>query len=133
MYNITKAFHFSYGHRLMDYDGKCRFLHGHNGVLEVDIQSENLDHRGMVMDFSDLSGIIKKWLNAHIDHKMILAKGDPLVNPLQEIGEPLYLVEENPTAENLARHIYQQTRALGIAVSEVRLWETPSSCATYRA
>ena len=132
MHAITKTIHFSYGHRLLDYDGKCRFLHGHNGLLEVDIESDELDRRGMVMDFTDVSRVIKGWLDEHIDHKMVLAKHDPLVATLSATGEPLYLIDDNPTAENLARHICQQAQVLGIAVNEVRLWETPSSYARYR-
>lgn len=133
MHAITKTIHFSYGHRLLDYAGKCRFLHGHNGLLEVEIEADKLDRRGMVMDFSDVSRVIKGWLDEHIDHKMVLAKRDPLVKTLSATGEPLYLIEDNPTAENLAKHIYEQAHTLGIAVSEVRLWETPSSYARYRA
>lgn len=129
---ITKTIHFSYGHRLLDYDGKCRFLHGHNGLLEVDIESDTLDRRGMVMDFSDVSRAVKGWVDEHIDHKMVLARRDPLVAVLTRTGEPLYLMDDNPTAENLARHIFHQARALGVPVGEVRLWETPSSYARYR-
>ena len=44
----------------------------------------------------------------------------------------MYLLDENPTAENLARHIFENVSQLGVSLSEVRLWETPSSYATYR-
>ena len=49
----------------------------------------------------------------------------------EDAGEPLYLIEENPTAENIAMHIYLKARERGLAVSEVRLWETSTSCAAY--
>ena len=54
--------------------------------------------------------------------------------PIQRcyLGEPLYLLDENPTAENLARHIHDVLSRQGLALAEVRLWETPSSYATYR-
>jgi hypothetical protein len=62
---------------------------------------------------------------------MILRNDDPLVPVLQAQGEPVVLIDSNPTAERLARLIYEQARAMGFNVTEVRFWETPSSCATY--
>jgi 6-pyruvoyltetrahydropterin/6-carboxytetrahydropterin synthase len=132
MHAITKTIVFSYGHRLLDYAGKCRHLHGHNGLLEVDIESDTLDKRGMVMDFSEVSRLVKGWVDEHLDHKMVLCKRDPLVAVLTKVGEPLYLMDENPTAENLAQHIFEQARKLGVNTAEVRLWETPTSYARYR-
>ncbi|MFQ6672646.1 MAG: 6-pyruvoyl tetrahydropterin synthase family protein, partial [Candidatus Tectimicrobiota bacterium] len=99
MYTITKQIHFCYGHRLLNYDGPCRWLHGHNGLVEVELAAETLDERGMVCDFTAVKDILKAWIDEHLDHKMILHRADPLVSTLQESGEPLYLLEENPTAE----------------------------------
>ena len=50
---------------------------------------------------------------------------------LQDLGEPLYLLDVNPTAENIARLIYEFTAEQGFPVTEVRLWETPNCFATY--
>lgn len=132
-YRVTRTVHFCYGHRLLDYDGKCRHLHGHNGVLEVDIEGEQLDGLGMVADFTLVRDVVKEWVDANLDHRMVLCRRDPAVPLLEELGEPLYLLDENPTAENIARHVYEQAHGRGLMVAEVRLWETPSSCATYRA
>ena len=131
-YSITKAIDFAYGHRLLDYDGKCRYLHGHNGLLEVDVRTETLDELGMVMDFSEVRRIVKDWVDENLDHRMVLCREDPAVPVLAELGEPLYLMNENPTAENISKHIFEESRRHGLNVSEVRLWETPSSCAIYR-
>ncbi len=131
-YRLTRTVHFSYGHRLLDYDGKCRHLHGHNGVLEVAIESDKLDGLGMVTDFNLVRDIVKEWVDANLDHRMVLCRRDPVVPLLEELGEPLYLMDENPTAENIARHVFEQARGKGLMVAEVRLWETPTSCATYR-
>ena len=131
-HKVTRTIEFCYGHRLLDYDGKCRFLHGHNGLLEVDVEGEELDIRGMLMDFGDLRDTVKGWVDAHLDHQMLLCRTDPVVPILQRLGEPFYLMEENPTAENISKLIYHQMRKLGLKVSAVRLWETPSSYATYR-
>ena len=43
MFRVTKEIHFCYGHRLMNYDGKCRYFHGHNGKVEVELSAESLD------------------------------------------------------------------------------------------
>ena len=132
LHKVVKTIDFCYGHRLLDYEGKCRHLHGHNGLLEVAIESDSLDHRGMVMDFNDLRGVVKDWVDKNLDHKMLLHKDDPVVALLSEMGEPFYPMDDNPTAENILKHIYRQMRKEGLMVSEMRLWETPSSYASYR-
>jgi 6-pyruvoyltetrahydropterin/6-carboxytetrahydropterin synthase len=116
---------------LLDYIGKCRNLHGHNGLLEVDVVSDSLDPLGMVIDFSEIRDVVKSWVDANLDHRMLLCRRDPLVPMLQEMGEPLYLMDENPTAENISKHIFTAAREHGLNVSEVRLWETPTSRASY--
>ena len=132
LHKVVKTIDFCYGHRLLDYEGKCRHLHGHNGLLEVEIESDSLDHRGMVMDFNELRGVVKDWVDRNLDHKMLLHKDDPVAGFLSEMGEPFYPMDDNPTAENILKHIYRQIRKEGLIVSEMRLWETPSSYASYR-
>ena len=132
LHRVTKTIEFCYGHRLLDYEGKCRHLHGHNGLLEVDVDAEDLDELGMVVDFGDVRDLVKGWVDLNIDHRMVLWSRDPLAAVLIEMGEPVYVLDENPTAENLARHIFRRVSERGLKLSEVRLWETPSSCATYR-
>ena len=131
-HKVTKIIDFCYGHRLLNYSGKCRYLHGHNGLLEVDIESDCLDDLGMVMDFSEVREQVKNWVDENLDHRMLLCKHDPLVSVLTELGEPIYLLDDNPTAENIAKHIFDRVTEQGLDVSEIRLWETPSSYATYR-
>jgi 6-pyruvoyltetrahydropterin/6-carboxytetrahydropterin synthase len=131
MYSVTKRIDFCYGHRLLDHDGVCRHLHGHNAAVEIDVRSAQLDGRTMVCDFSDIKRIIKAWIDEQIDHKMVLRRDDPLVQILRAQGEPLFLVDANPTAEHLARIIYDYTKSQGFPVAAVRLWETPTSCAAY--
>ena len=62
---------------------------------------------------------------------MILNENDPAVPFFQEQGEPLYLLPVNPTAESIAKLIYDFTKSQGFPVREVGLWETPKSFATY--
>jgi len=133
MYSVTKRIEFCYGHRLMNYDGVCRHPHGHNAVVEIDIHSETLDQRNMVADFSDIKRIVKGWIDRELDHKMILRKDDPLAAVLQNMGEPIFLLDSNPTAERIAQLIFDVSREQGLPVSRVTVWETPTSWATYSA
>lgn len=130
MYKVTKHIDFCYGHRLLNYDGMCRHLHGHNGRVELDIESDRLDARGMVVDFSDIKRIVKAWIDETLDHRMLLNRADPLLPSLR--NELVYLMDDNPTAENIAKLIFNHARSKGLPVVEVRLWETPSSYASYR-
>ena len=131
MFRVTRQIDFCYGHRLLNYDGKCRFLHGHNGRAEIIIEAERLDERGMVLDFSDIKRVVSTWIDQTLDHRMILRRDDPAVNLLQGLGEPLFLMDDNPTAENLARLIFDFTANAGFPIIESRLWETPNCYATY--
>lgn len=132
MYSVSEAVRFSYGHRLMEYQGKCAHLHGHNGKAEVVLEASGLDGRAMVEDFDRIGVEIRAWIEAEIDHRTLLRKDDPLVKPLRDLGEPVFLMDDNPTAEAIARLIYDAARARGLPVAEVRLWETEQSVATYR-
>ncbi len=133
MYKVTKQIPFCYGHRLLNYDGKCKHLHGHNGRAEIELASTQLDHRGMVMDFDDIKRTLKTWIDEKLDHKMLLCKEDPFVQVLKEQGEPYFLMEENPTAENIAKLIYDEAVSRQFPIWEVRLWETETSFASYRS
>jgi 6-pyruvoyltetrahydropterin/6-carboxytetrahydropterin synthase len=133
MYLVTKRIEFCYGHRLLDYDGVCKHPHGHNAVAEIDVRTDILDSRNMVADFSDIKRLVKGWIDQELDHKMILRQDDPLVGPLRQLGEPMFLLESNPTVERIARLIFEKTHELGFHVVTVRVWETPSSFAAYTA
>lgn len=131
MFRVTRNIEFCYGHRLLNYAGKCRYLHGHNGIAVITIESPTLDERGMVMDFGDIKDVISRWIDDTLDHRMILCRRDPAVPALTQLGEPLHLIDDNPTAENIAKLIYDFTKSQGFPIVECRLWETPKCFATY--
>jgi len=133
MYLVTKRIEFCYGHRLLDYDGVCKHPHGHNASVEIDVRTDNLDSRNMVVDFGDIKRIVKGWIDRELDHKMLLRHDDPLVKPLRDLGEPVYLLDSNPTVERIARLIFERATAEGLPVVRVTVWETPTSFAEYRA
>ena len=131
MYKVSKEIHFCYGHRLLNYDGKCAHPHGHNGKAVIELEATKLDSRGMVFDFGDMKEIVQKCVDQELDHKMILKKDDPLVKVLKEMKEPCFLMNENPTAENLAKLIYELAKSKKLPVKSVTFWETVSSSAFY--
>jgi 6-pyruvoyltetrahydropterin/6-carboxytetrahydropterin synthase len=132
MFRVTKEIDFCYGHRLLNYDGKCKYLHGHNGKAVITLEGQELDHRGMVVDFSDIKKQVAGWIDANLDHRMILHEEDPIVPILKNLGEPMHIVTENPTAETIAKLIYDFAKSHNLPVKEVSLWETFNSYATYR-
>jgi 6-pyruvoyltetrahydropterin/6-carboxytetrahydropterin synthase len=131
MYRVTREIHFCYGHRLLNYDGKCRHLHGHNGRAVITLEAAQLDRLGMVMDFTRIKRVVSAWIDEALDHKMLLHKDDPVLPLLRQQGEPVYALDVNPTAENIARLIYDFTAAQGFPVVAVQLWETENCYATY--
>ena len=123
MYRVTQEIEFCYGHRLMNYDGKCRHLHGHNGRAVIVLENDELDERGMLIDFSDVKRSLRAWIEDNLDHRMILRDDDPAIPMLREMGEPLLVIAGNPTAENIATLIFEQAVRFGFPVVEVSLWE----------
>ena len=130
-FRVDRQIDFCYGHRLLDYQGKCRHLHGHNGKVVITFEASGLDDRGMVLDFSQVKRVVGGWIDEHLDHRMLLHRDDPMVQVLKELGEPMYVLDCNPTAENIARLVFQCAAARGFPVVEVQMWETPHCSATY--
>jgi 6-pyruvoyltetrahydropterin/6-carboxytetrahydropterin synthase len=131
MFRVTREITFCYGHRLLHYDGKCRHLHGHNGKAVLTLEAAELDRHGMVLDFSRIKRVVQTWIDDNLDHRMLLHKDDPVLPFLHQQGEPVFVMDVNPTAENIAKLIYDYAVSQGFAVIEVRLWETENCYATY--
>jgi 6-pyruvoyltetrahydropterin/6-carboxytetrahydropterin synthase len=131
MYSVTRELTFCYGHRLLEYNGKCKHLHGHNGRAVITLAAPSLDALGMVVDFSRLKRVVGAWIDETFDHKMILHRDDPVLPLLRQQGELVCVVDCNPTAENIARLIFEFAAGQGFPVVEVKLWETESCYASY--
>ena len=132
MYTINKEIHFCYGHRLLNHQGKCRHLHGHNATAVIRLESNTLNALGMVCDFSDIGDYVKTWINAELDHNMLMHEDDPLLPILQRAEERVYVMNYNPTAENIAKLIFDYVAEGGFPVVEVAIYETASALASYR-
>jgi len=121
MYRVSKRFGFSASHVLdgLGDDHPCSRLHGHNYELEILAEAPELDARGFVVDFRELDDV-KRWVDATLDHRHL---NDVL--------------EGQPSAEVLARHVFDWCRAhlpapVAARVVAVRAWETPRAYAEYR-
>jgi 6-pyruvoyltetrahydropterin/6-carboxytetrahydropterin synthase len=136
---VTKIFHFEAAHRLLNYEGKCKHIHGHTYVAEITIEASALDDKEMVVDFGELKEKIGKWLDRHWDHALLLHSADPLVGVMKKVIEDsrMYLFDTNPTAEAMADILYEVANddfnepMRQLSVKSVKIWETPTSYAEY--
>lgn len=148
---ITKEFQWDAGHRVWGHEGKCKHVHGHRYRAEVTVtvpvasSGPSLDPLGRVIDFSVLKEKIGGWIDLNWDHNLMLnAREDPLyellTRPSDEYREltggrkPAGL-DSNPTAENIARILFQVSIMLmapyNMRVVRVKVYETPTSSAEY--
>jgi len=124
MYEISVDTTFAAAHNLRDYYGKCEDLHGHNYKVRVVVEGPELDSTGLLYDFVHLKQVIQGVIQS-LDHKYLNE-----LTPFDRL---------NPSAENIARHIYDETAKHlletpnAARVSGVTIWETDTSAATYRA
>ena len=117
MYELTVESQFDAAHNLRGYDGSCENLHGHTYRVQVFLIGSQLNNLGFVVDFKILKGVLAEAIS-HFDHHYL--------NELPEFQDV------NPTAEHVARLIFEKMRAsVGEIVSKVQVWETPTSSAAY--
>jgi 6-pyruvoyltetrahydropterin/6-carboxytetrahydropterin synthase len=135
MHSIRIEITFDSGHRLLDYEGKCAFPHGHTYRAEVFLEAASLDSLGLVFDFTELRARIKTWINANWDHAFLANSLDTeLIAGLKPVAKGrLYQFDgENPTAEVMSRELYKTVRDLcGVAPAKVRLWESDNQYAEF--
>ena len=123
MYEIKVITGFSSAHALRGYNGKCENIHGHNWQVEATVFSESVNEIGISIDFKELKQYVNKIME-YFDHKFI--------------NELPYFEKLNPSAENIAKYIYEELeRALRskwegtVGIRKVNVYETPSSMASY--
>ena len=85
----------------------------------------------MVCDFSEIGNYVKRWIDNELDHNMLMHKDDPILPTLLQAGERVYVMQENPTAENIARLIFDYVASGNFPVVEVIVHETASALASY--
>lgn len=131
MYTISKSFSFCYGHRLLNDKGRCRHLHGHTAKAQFILGNDKLDKHGMVFHFDRLKETIGKWIEENFDHTLLLSEEDPMVKLLGKAGERFHTFPFNPTAENIARILFEKATEFGLPIIKVEVWESESAKASY--
>lgn len=136
-YIVKKELKFDAAHRLVNYSGKCKDLHGHSYRVIVELVCKELDKRGLGVDFGEIKMLFQGWLDDNWDHNVILCVDDSLCQLLTSYPsyrEP-YLLKGNPTAEVMASHLLNRFQALifdadafeGASVGSVEVFETATS------
>lgn len=123
------------GHRLLRHEGRCAHVHGHRYAFEVTVTASDLDDVGRVVDFGVVKERVGGWLERHVDHAMLVEGSDELRSWLEERGQRHLVLPYPPSAENLARTVFEVARQLlsseRISVERVVCRETPTCWAEY--
>src|SRR5690348_3082205 len=121
MFEVSVEYAFAAGHALRGYKGKCENIHGHNYKVRVTVGGEKLNSIGLLIDFTDMRAVVKG-LEELFDHQFLNDR------------EPF--TEANPSAENLACYLdtelQRKFQDQGLRVSNVTVWETDTTSASYR-
>ena len=113
MWKVKKVFRFEAAHHLPGYEGDCARVHGHSYKLEVDVRGKP-DAQGMIIDFRELGDIVNGIVISRLDHS--------------DLNETL----KHPTAENIAKWIYEALKPKIPKLYEITVWETEKCSASYR-
>ena len=132
MFSVTREITFCYGHRLLDYEGKCRHLHGHNGkaVITLSCRRPRSTRHGRGFHAGSSASSAAGSTSNSIT-RCCLHRDDPVLPFLASARRAGFRLDVNPTAENIARLIFDFTVEQGFPVVEVKLWETESCFAAY--
>lgn len=127
LYELRVKTTFDAAHYLWEYAGKCSRLHGHTWAVEITVAGKQLDQRGIVVDFLELKEVLRE-VTGRFDHRLLNE-----IPPFRACTEGL-----NPTAENLARVIFDDVQARlkevapGVQLAAVQVWESMGTSVIYR-
>lgn len=114
MYKIITKIQYEYAHRLIYHQGKCRNVHGHSGEAIIELGSNTLNENNFVMDFGDIKAPLKKWINESWDHAFLANEKDPLLPAIQAEGLKIFTFPQEPTAEVMAKYLFEQVLSLNL-------------------
>jgi 6-pyruvoyltetrahydropterin/6-carboxytetrahydropterin synthase len=121
VYELSVETDFCAAHHLVNYQGKCASVHGHNWKVRIKLTGSELNESGMLGDFgfyrNELASVVKQ-----LDHK--------------NLNDADLLQGMNPTCENVSRRIYEELapriNSGKVTLAAVSVWEKEGSCVTYR-
>jgi 6-pyruvoyltetrahydropterin/6-carboxytetrahydropterin synthase len=120
MYHLTIRTHFSAAHHLVNYQGDCENLHGHNWNVDVTVTAKELDTAGLGIDFKILKRQTKELLG-ELDHKYL--------NDLPQFANA------SPSSEQIARFLFDRLSGQldneNVCLDRVTVWESDYACASY--
>lgn len=120
MYRLTIKTGFAAAHNLINYQGDCENLHGHNWKVEVTVTATELDQAGLAIDFK----VLKRETNSvldELDHKYV--------------NQHPFFQNLSPSSENIARFLYYELSSRlnndNVKVDRIGVWESDNACAEY--
>jgi len=119
MYEVCVRRHFDAAHALRGYQGRCENLHGHRYEVVACVEGDALNETGLALDFTEFKRVLDRILE-RFDHT--------------NLNETPPFDQINPSAENIARTIYQALREAlpAVRLAYVQAYESPDAWATYR-
>lgn len=133
----TRRLEFDAAHRILKHESKCKMLHGHRYALEASFEAKELDDLGRVIDFGKIRELLGAWIDDNFDHNTILSIHDKkLGDEIAKItGQKIYYIDENPTAENIAKYLLEKIcpkifAGENVKCVAIKLYETPN-CSVY--
>ena len=118
MFTICVETHFHASHQLRLLNGDKEPIHFHDWCVTADVSSAKLDNMGIVMDFAELREMVEK-IVARFDNKIEVIR---------------YFQENNPSAENVAKYIYDEIKPLlpkDVKLNCVKVTEEPGYTAKF--
>lgn len=132
---------FEAAHRLYDvdtYSEECRQnVHGHSYKVTVIVGRKHLNRAGMVIDFKQLKEVLRDKIEKKYDHSCILKCTDPIATTIRENCKKVHTVEDNPTAEWMAKSFYLELKPYiqkidsEVFIKEIQVQETENNIAIY--
>lgn len=120
MYRLNIITSFAAAHCLINYQGECENLHGHNWKVEVTVTAMELDKAGLGIDFKILKAETIRLLKT-LDHKYLNE-----LPPFKDIS---------PSSENIAHYLYGELSRIlndgNVKVDLITVWESDNASASY--
>lgn len=120
MYMLTIRTSFAAAHNLVNYQGDCENLHGHNWKVEVAVTARELDNAGLGVDFKVLKREAGAIIN-ELDHKYL--NENPVFRDI------------SPSSEHISKYLYQRIserlNSNNIKVDSIIVWESDNASARY--